>query len=450
MQAKLQLEYQWEAQSRETPQPDIAPALQLKWGLAKRIGFRLTFAYLTLFCFGFIPYCLGFLQTLFQKYDLFLHKVGVWYAAHVIHLSYPITVFSNGSGDTTYDWVLLAVYLNVGAIATVVWSLIDRKRPNYIKLDLWFRNFLRLFLAGVLVLYGSFKAFPLQMSVPSFTRLLQPYGESSPMGILWTFIGASPVYCSITGIVEMAAGILLLIPRTKSVGAILGTFAMAQVFILNMCYDVPVKILSGHLLLLSVFLMWPELRRMADLLIFNRRIEPVERTPLVTRKWPRRIVAGLAAIYSIWIVGANLYEGYSAYKNLPRITGKRPALYGIWNVDEYTVDGTVRPPLLTDESRWKNVIFQAEGFGTIKPMTGPNQGYSMKLDAEKKTMEFGKAADKNWKANLEYDRPDNDTLIIKGQWDGHDLQTKLKRFDESKFLLPNRGFHWISETPFNR
>ena len=33
-------------------------------------------------------------------------------------------------------------------------------------------------------------------------------------------------------------------------------------------------------------------------------------------------------------------------------------LYGIRNVDQMTVDGEVRPPLATDSTRWRRVIFQ--------------------------------------------------------------------------------------------
>src|SRR5882757_9312681 len=220
MQAKLQLEKDLWFQSEQTPQDNVAVAPQ--WALAKRVGFRLAFAYLVTFCFGFTPYCLGFLQTPFIKYDLFLHQVVIWYSRHIIHLGHEITVFSNGSGDTTYDWILLLCYLTFAAIVTAVWSVLDRKRPNYIKMNLWLTTYLRLFLGGVMVLYGLIKAFPLQMPFPSYTRLLEPYGESSPMGILWAFIGASPAYCSFTGIVEASAGILLLFPRTLGVGAMLG------------------------------------------------------------------------------------------------------------------------------------------------------------------------------------------------------------------------------------
>lgn len=30
------------------------------------------------------------------------------------------------------------------------------------------------------------------------------------------------------------------------------------------------------------------------------------------------------------------------------------------------------------------------------------------------------------------------------------VKAKLKRIERSQFLLVNRGFHWISEYPFNR
>src|SRR5581483_2346081 len=289
MQPQLQLENTFAGQVEQAPQNDVLAVPQ--WSIAKRVGFRFTFAYIVSFCFTFTPYCLQFAAPVFAKYDLFLHRVAIWYAKHIIHLSHDITVFSNGSGDTTYDWVLLLVYLNLAVIATIVWSILDGGRPNYIKLHMWFRTYMRLFLGGVLVLYGAVKAFPLQMPYPSYTRLLEPYGESSPMGILWTFIGASPAYSCFTGIVESTAGILLLFPRLTTVGSLLGTAAMGQVFVLNMCYDVPVKILSFHLLLLSVILLLPELRRLSDVMIFNRKVEPVKPVPLFTAKWPKRIAA---------------------------------------------------------------------------------------------------------------------------------------------------------------
>lgn len=38
------------------------------------------------------------------------------------------------------------------------------------------------------------KAIPLQMPAPNLTRLLEPFGHFSPMGVLWHSIGASRGY----------------------------------------------------------------------------------------------------------------------------------------------------------------------------------------------------------------------------------------------------------------
>ena len=53
------------------------------------------------------------------------------------------------------------------------------------------------------------------------------------------------------GCAETLGGILLLTPRTTTLGALVCLADMIQVFMLNMTYDVPVKLFSFHLI--SVF-----------------------------------------------------------------------------------------------------------------------------------------------------------------------------------------------------
>ena len=74
----------------------------------------------------------------------------------------------SGSGDKTFDWVLSFCLIVMSALATAVWSLLDRKRANYARLAKWFRIFLRFALAGQMLTYGFVKAVPLQMPFPHF------------------------------------------------------------------------------------------------------------------------------------------------------------------------------------------------------------------------------------------------------------------------------------------
>jgi hypothetical protein len=74
-------------------------------------------------------------------------------------------------------------------VATAVWSALDGRRPNYDFLYKWFRLFIRFALLSTLIVYGMDKGVPLQMPFPFLTRLVEPYGNFSPMGNLWAFIG---------------------------------------------------------------------------------------------------------------------------------------------------------------------------------------------------------------------------------------------------------------------
>jgi hypothetical protein len=135
-----------------------------------------------------------------------------------------------------------------------------------------------------------------------------------------------------------------------------------------------------------------------------------------------------------------------------RLGGARPksALYGIWNVDEMSVDGQLRPALFTDHDRWRRVVFD---FATSTSFQRPDDtfaGFSSTIGEKDSTLTLTKPADKNWKASFTYARPAPDQLVLNGSMDGHEVQMKLKLLDRDKFTLVNRGFHWINEYPFQR
>ncbi len=49
-----------------------------------------------------------------------------------------------------------------------------------------------------------------------------------------------------------------------------------------------------------------------------------------------------------------------------------------------------------------------------------------------------------------YTRPDDTHLTLEGRLRDDSIRARLRKIDTSKFLLINRGFHWINEFPFNR
>jgi hypothetical protein len=376
-------------------------------------------------------------------------QIVFWTASHVFRITKPLVYTDSGSGDKTFDWVLQFCLLMIAVLATAVWSMLDRRRENYATLYRWFRLFIRICLAGQMFSYGWAKAVPLQMPFPYLTKLVEPYGNFSPMGVLWASIGASPAYEIFAGCAEILGGVLLIVPPTVTLGALVCLADMTQVFMLNMTYDVPVKLFSFHLILLSLFLLAPDLRRLADMVFLNRPVVPAKEFPLFTALRANRIALVAQIVIGLWLMGMNAYGSWKAWY-LYGGGSPRSALYGIWNVDQLTIDGQVRSPLITDHDRWRRVIFDVPTRTAFQRMDDSMARYGASINTKDQTLKLTKDDDKDWKASFAFQRPAADQLILDGDMDGHRVNMQLQLFDRKKFLLVNRGFHWVQEYPFNR
>ena len=65
-------------------------------------------------------------------------QIVTWTAVHIFGITHPL-VYMGGSGDKVFDWVLVFCLLVIAAVTTIVWSILDRSRPNYVALYKWFR-----------------------------------------------------------------------------------------------------------------------------------------------------------------------------------------------------------------------------------------------------------------------------------------------------------------------
>jgi hypothetical protein len=370
-----------------------------------------------------------------------------WLAGHLLHLK--VSAAFNGSGDKPYNYLEALSYVLVAALAALVWTLLDRRRPNYARLHEWLRVYVRFGLGMIMLLYGTSKVIPTQFSTPSLGRLLEPFGAASPMGLLWTFMGASAAYTIFSGAAEMAGGLLLIARRTTLLGALVCMAVLGNVVMLNFCYDVPVKLFSSHLFLFAFFLAAPDLRRLTGLLLFNRRVEPANETRLFARKRFHVTALVFRTLFLAGFAVLCLYQTYQAYGTYGAGAPKSP-FYGVWNVDELVMDGQARPPLLTDESRWRRLAFDQTSSVTLQLMDDSRRSYPLKLDAPRKTLELTRYDAPGWKSTLTYQRPAPGLLLLAGTFDGHAVRATLHLADPAKRLLTSRGFHWINEVPFNR
>ncbi len=426
-----------------------------RWRLGTKIAFRFAFIYFLLHTLyipiRFVP--IPPLPHILDQYNSLWNAIIHWVSNQALHLQHDYgRDFLNpagGSQDTTFAYVQALCYAVTAVVATVIWSLLDRSRPNYERMHKWFMAYLRLVIAATMIHYGAVKIFPFQFPAPSVSKLLQTYGDSSPMGLLWTFMGASRSYSFFGGLIELLAGMLLVIPRLATLGVLVCIGAMSNVLMLNLGYDVPVKLGSIHLLMMAGFVVAPDLRRLADFFVLNHRIEPAVARSLFRSKWLNRSTVALQVAFGVVWLSYNLYQSDQRAKHLVEFREKTP-LYGIWSVDEFKVDGTVGPPSAADQLLWRRIVIDSDTDGMVEPVRGSRQYFWLHFDSHKKAFSMTTPADPNWLAEFTYENPQPDLLVLTGEIDGRPITATLHKEDESKFLLNSRGFHWIQDFAANQ
>jgi hypothetical protein len=365
------------------------------------------------------------------------HVVGV----HVFHLSGEGADWHpTGSGDTAMQYTLVFCIAVIAVVGTIVWSAIEERRGGkreYRTAYAWLRLALRITLAITLLGYGFAKIYPGQFGLgPGLAALNETYGQSSPMHLLWFFMGFSRPYAIFGGLMEAIPGVLLLFERTETIGALGAAAVMMNVAIMNFCYDVPVKLYSTHLLVMSLFLLLPDFKPMWEFFVRRRRVAlggvwvpRAERRPL---RIARRVAFGLVCFLCVWV---NVLGGYMG-RARPH---ERAPLYGVWKVDHSTGwPSPIRPMQITLES---------PGYARWKTEDGDLRRFPVQYDVAQRAMRFP-AVSPNTALNWSQDAAGETSL--QGQWMGFPVTLSMHRIDPDAYLLTSRGFHWVQEEPFNR
>ena len=200
------------------------------------------------------------------------------------------------AGRTVNDDLQIVCFLAIAAVVTLIWCLLDRKKPHDERPYL--RAYLRFYLASAMFSYGIQKVIPGQFPPPSLDRLVQTLGSSSPMSFMWTFMGTSRTYEMFAGAAELVAAVLLVARRTMLLGLLMTIGVMSNVVALNLSFDVSVKLYASHLLLMALFLAAPYARTLAE--FFLRRPEP-----LFEKRWAHRG----ALVFRTLLVAVFVYVG---------------------------------------------------------------------------------------------------------------------------------------------
>jgi hypothetical protein len=208
-----------------------------------------------------------------------------------------------------------------------------------------------------------------------------------------------------------------------------------NIVMLNFCYDVPVKLYSAHLLLMSLFLLLPDLGALCDLLVRHR---PAELSGVWLPPWERTWLRVASIGLQVLVICGVLYSTFwgSLQFARERAREKPSPIAGAWEV------GLITSPA-PDQSTWQQFLFENQN-AFIRRARRPPLFFRTQYGDQSSEVKLSNPQTK-FQLQFGYRRNGKDTLVL-SQASGSVIELHRAK----PFLLTTRGFHWISEYPYNR
>jgi hypothetical protein len=165
-----------------------------------------------------IVYLLIYMMPNFFSRSGLFDATNIWIGKHVMNLHTVLNKEPNGSGDTSLAYTSFFLTIITALLLTFLIFVFGRKRTDSSRLYDLTIICCRYYLAFFMLMYGFIKIFDSQFPPPSLYTLEKTYGNSSPMGLLWTFMGSSWPYSAFGGAAEVLGGYLLFFRKTKALG----------------------------------------------------------------------------------------------------------------------------------------------------------------------------------------------------------------------------------------
>lgn len=429
------------------------------WTLPRKILFRFLFVYIIL---SIEPWTwLAFIPGLSSLVDLYFQGLD-WVVSlfndRLFHIG-KISLVFNGSGDTTYGWALEGFLLIAASVSSLIWSIIDRRRLHYHTLNYWLCLFTRYYLALHAFSYGMLKVLHIQMPFPLLSEMATAVGDLLPMRLSWLFIGYSSEYQMFSGLAECFVALLLLYRRTATLGVLLAVGVFLNVVMLNLSYDIPVKLFAMRLFFLSLFLLANEWKRLWCFFVLHKPAGQCTLYEFIYNKpWMRWTRLGLKLLMVYAIIIQPYFSLIDYYKTSKRIKNHGIDA-GIYDVAEFKINNKIIPDVAEDTSRWRQMIFEAKaieniGIGSLKTAdSGFYSRYNRKYFLYEKDSSQNAINFFHYKSRgrgepfftMQYAKPDTNTLILWGKRSNDSLHVLLRKTNHH-FQLAERQFHWLSES----
>jgi uncharacterized membrane protein YphA (DoxX/SURF4 family) len=415
-----------------------------EWSETEKIIFRLSFCYLI---FYFV-----FLSSFFaMSFDFpivgYIHKpfnyISESFVSLVnrifIHNQYHADIYT-GLSDTSWSVIASASYLILAVLITAIWTFLD-KRKAYLELFTYLQTYARYYVAFVLLSYGLLKLFENQFSTHS-ANLILPVGNINPHTLLWTFMNTSEAYNFFAGMVETIAGAFLLFRRTTTLGAFIAIASLVNVLMLNIGYDTMVKMLILHLIIISLFILSPDVKRLLHMFVSKPSISlaTFPRTAVLKKFKLHYVLKFTLIVYFVFAIVKYNIEVPNRYF-VPSLDD----IDGIYEIKAFSRNRENVPPVTTDKFRWKKFTIQKTGYASIQFMNDSSMRYKITADSISKSLTISSWNDSTFNSKLYYIISSPGEFVFKGTCNNDSIHFASRKVNPTDLpLLKDKGkIKWV-------
>lgn len=357
-----------------------------------------------------------------------------WINKLVIHKDFQQFV---GTMDSYWAYLASCIFFILAILISLIWLGISKKKSFPV-----FYQFVyviaRYYVFVVVLGFGISKLDGLQFTTwPG--SLLPSVGSDDTYNLFWTSLGSSKSYYIFGGLLETVAAILLLFRKTTTLGSLIAIPVLLNVLLIDIAYDVFLKLIVFHLIVFCIFLLIPDLNRLYKFFILkqNTSLYP-SLPPLMNGKnktWLQYMLKFLLVGYIVFGVVKVEREGYNKTYRSPY-----QHLIGIFNVKEFYQASLSGVHHNIDSLSWKKFAIDQFYDCYILLMNDSMATFHFKADIGNSTIEFTSGSDTTIKEKLHYVESKPAEWLFEGTYKTDSIRFSATKIDMYSLpLLKGRG-----------
>lgn len=404
------------------------------WTFLSKLCLRVSFVFVLLFILSF-SFEHEFIPDVGSWFAPFFERLAEWTGK--TYFNFRAETIYEIQSDTTGFYLNALNLLFISLLVAIAWSVLDKRRTNYQKVTYWFFVFIRFYLAMQLFSYGFNKIFKWQFYALEPNTLYTAIGNVPRDFLYWSSMGTSRFYVIFSGIAEIVAATLLLFRRTYVAGAIVSLLVLINVLMINLGFNVSVKLYSLFLVVLCLVLLIPEGKKLVGFFFLSKPMSLEQSRPGHSKR-----VSRILLLLKTIIIAAIILDPLSLYIRTGNFNDDRyprPPLHGAYEVKLFVKNFDTLLPLTTDTYRWRRMFVHRRGYLITQLMNDEMRDYGLAVDTVRKKLMI---EDGHLHSFPDYVVKNDSTLFIDGEFFGDTLHIELRKIDLKKLPLMEDEFRW--------